>query len=385
MTNFYDDILDDFQNLDDFSESKFSYLFDETMVDLNEVVDELNLHNHPRWFDLKSLLNCHTKENLFYLANFLGHTGDLGNFKTVKKSVVLDRIYHFLNDTLEARVLALSKEDFYVFYEFARTRKSTVLNTKDGENTYLLTTLLPKLVQLGLVYVKVINGELRVFIPDEVMETLRDYKEIKQKNGAFLTQIAHMRTYVNAAANLYGCVEPEVFLTWVRGKIAVVPPFNTKHKIDDWLITLISITALSEKHYYYSNAEFASNKFVNIEEATMYDMMLLERPEIEPYMPSESEIKRFSKSTFDSNSFIYKRFTKELKKAATNYSFLLEQLKSELQKDTTINELFGVLVQEGFLEFESEEQIEAFVKSMTNLSNDTRKWVNFGHKPSELI
>ncbi|MEY8371567.1 hypothetical protein AAK938_08465 [Aerococcaceae bacterium 50-4] len=385
MTDFNDEILKNFDLSGETYESKFSDLFDDTMVDLNQVVDDLNLHNHVRWFDLKSLLNCHTKENLFYLANFIGFTEDLGRLNSVKKSQVLDKIYGFLKATLEARILALSKEDFYIFYEFARTRESLILNTKDGKHPYLLSKLLPKLIQLGLVYVKVFYDELRVYIPDEVMLILRDYKEIKRKNSPLLSQISYMKTYVNAAANLYGVVEPHVFISWVKGKVAVVPPFESQHEIDDWLITLISISALSEKHYYFAPAEFSSNKFANVAEAAMYDFVLSERPEIEPYMPSESEIKRFAISTFDKNSFIYKRFTKALKKYAVDYQTILELLLAEMVKGTPIFQVLGVLNDEDLLVFESEEDIETFAATVVDLSNDTRKWENFGHKPSEIV
>lgn len=390
MTDFYDKIFDDIDFFDEtdisgiFDHLQFPDLFDETMIDIDCVVEELNLHNYPRWFDLKAMLNCHTKDKLLHLSDFLGYPEDLGKSKSIKKAEVVNIIYTFLMDTLEARVLALSKGDFYEFYEFVRTSKSAILDTKDKNNAYLLTTLLPKLIQLGLVYVKAVNGYLRVYIPEEVIEALRNYKEIKRKNSSYLSQLAHMRTYVNAATNLYGIVTPDIFFYWVRKKIAIKAPFETKHKLDDWLITLISITVLAEKHYYYGEAIFASNKFVNTIEVAMFANMLPDPPTIQPYMPSENEIKRFSISTFDRNSFIYRRFTKELRKVAVDYNLVLAQFQIELMKNTPIPDLLDVLADAQLIVFESEEQIEAFVSSVIDLSNETRKWLNFGHKPTEL-
>ncbi|MGH2117879.1 hypothetical protein [Aerococcus sp. L_32] len=213
---------------------------------------------------------------------------------------------------------------------------------------------------------------------------MNNYKEIKRNNGAFLNQLKLMTEYVNAAANLYGFVDSDVFLSWLTDDMDMTVPFETKQPIDHWMITLISITALSQKHYYYHGSEFASNKFVNIEDATMFDMVLDTRPDFPPYIPSKSEIKRFSYSTFDKNSLPYKRFTKELRKVAKDYNMVHYIITTELIKGSNITQLINILNQEDIIVFNSAEEMDTFAESVFTLNNDTRMWVNYGNKPDEL-
>ncbi|MEY8371580.1 hypothetical protein AAK938_08530 [Aerococcaceae bacterium 50-4] len=375
MTDTFD-YLNEFQDYENIGE-RLNVLW----ADFNHTVTELSLYHYPDDTNMNSLLNAYTKDSLLYLLEYGGYGYSIDRLKNYKKAIVVDTVQNFMETTLQVRIASLSSKEIKTLKAFLGD--TLILDSKDG--MYFQTELLPKTTKLGLTHIKIVDNYFSVIIPDEVRELIYRYKEVKLANRAFLKQVDYMKEKVNAAANLYGFIPTSTFIKWTIDDQNINPPFESNLFTEPWLITLVSLTCFSQNHYYIGDLTFASNKFQNFKEVVAYHGLLANRPDFDPYIPTPIEMKRFSRTTFNTNSAIYRNFTKELKKATDNYSMMLTFFTSELIKGTSPIDLFKFANEKRLLIYDSEENAENFISSLIALSNDTRMWLNRGHKPSEIF
>lgn len=355
-------------------------MIDTMWTDFTYITTEMSLYHYPTNTDLNSLLSAYTKDSLLHLLDYGGYGYSIDRLKNYKKSIIVDTVQDFWETTLQVRIASLSSKEIKTLKVFLKNTLD--LDSKDG--MYFQTELLPKTTKLGLTYIKVVDIGYSVIIPDEVRTLIYHYKDVKKSNGTFLKQLEYMKEKVNAAANLYGIVSTPTFITWTRDDQDIKPPFENDNFTYNWLITLVSLTCLSQNHYYIGDLTFASNKFQNFEEVVEYHDILADRPNFAPYLPTPIEIKRFSKTTFNTNSIIYRNFNKELKKATKKYPIMLSWFTDELVKGASPIDLFKFANEKRLLIYESEENAENFISNLIALSNDTRMWLNRGHKPTEF-
>lgn len=350
--------------------------------DENDVVDSFPMSRMPEGRDLKSLLSCYTKENLYRLAGING--------VDMKKSWLKGRMVEVLHDhiwaTFPERLLFMSDEDVVLL---RKVLTNEVELGDDSEESYaFFNDLFPILLQLGLAFYYDDREKLNLFMANEFVEAIADIDQLRVEHPEQLEFAEKASKIMRAGIHLYGVMDVDRFERLYTTMYPYSEDIEEHVERFSYVLKALPILALCQGFIVSPYWVFASNDFIYEEDARMYQTELREKMSGDYYKPSKSEIEFYSVHSFDRTSVVYKELSALCQKIATESSdgkLLLDRIEYHIRFGDDLSEVLDLFSVLELAEFESFEQTADFMNLFSELSNNSRMWVNGGYTPIEMV
>lgn len=229
---------------------------------------------------------------------------------------------------------------------------------------------------LGYIYLFSQNGHIYPIVPSELIALLPqlDNEEFKLR----IERNQKLFSYTIALTNLYGVYRVEQLVDiWNMYNKDKISFDDAKEYID--AMNTRQAEFWSEKAYIISRL---------LEDEKHYLGMMKQASRSPYFLPTKSDIAYYA----DNESILSSTYCKKLEEFIKNKNSIDESEIGDLifdiigacKLDIPLD-VIKSMVNDSGIEFSSEEQTNEFMKLLTILSNNTRKWVLRGHMPSELV
>ena len=278
-------------------------------------------------------------------------------------------------DELEPLILKNFKKDLEYLQQHQIDFLFKVKGTFPAEMDALKYGDYKTLVSLGYVYLFNFNEHIYPVIPNELSTMLSEAfaKELKLKS----VHNQKLLSYAIALVNLYGVYEIEQF----------VNVWNTHNKEKITILEaneFIDVMGKRQGYFWQDDNFIVSNYFENDE----YCNLVKEMSNRPYYTPKKSDIEFYSKNEYDDQSIYYKKVERFIKSKNFLDENRLEDILWDISEvcfmDKRPSEIIDILNENDF-SFEGIDEVNVFMKLIMDLSNNSRKWVLRGYKPSELF
>ncbi|HBQ65124.1 MAG TPA: hypothetical protein DD727_09465, partial [Clostridiales bacterium] len=274
---------------------------------------------------------------------------------------------------LENTLLAATQEELVIF----RKLLEVPFSEKGIDITY---GKLRYLTAMGAVFLFRQKNTIYMVIPEEIKES---YRQIDQ--GSFEQthhKINEIHQYILAMTNLYGAFSSKLLL-------GVYNQQNKNHKKMSFpeCMDIIDRLAVRQQYFYIYCGHIISDYYELPEMEEELDQMLMERKGKPFYIPKKSELLKYADSLYE-----YETPEFDLLKNFVYTKLKLGQRKAQIFLDgirysCAIGKSIEMIVEDANMHgvvFEGMGQVNEFLQLVTELSNNSRLWVNGGHTPREM-
>lgn len=336
-----------------------------------EIVYQINLENSKKSTPHYTLADMLNAKNITSLRKMGKLYGVRGFSKMGKKEIIPELIKNMTNKKQLTDCLFLLND-----LEWDLFRKAA--NAKDINGDKVLSEDLMFLLELGYMELYYGDGHFLYIVPNEIKAV---YQELV--NDGFLAEkqrLDLLNDYAIAATNLYGLITQEDF----------VEIFNkqNKHKttVDEIFATLIKFVATESGYCFWEgylvNDDFAENDFKDVE---YYAKTAAMKPR---YLPPQSEFLQYSDWNYIEPTPQLTALRNFIRRELSNDPNLLEELMEgivSLSRYEAKLQMYIDLFEENDISFSNDRQMQTLVQHIIEVKNNTRLWLNNGHKPTELF
>lgn len=333
---------------------------------------ELNIYRAikaPIHTKLDEILKLLKKDDLL---SFAEDFGIVGRSKMKKDKLVSELYRRFLNyEYLEAALLAATKEELSLFRMLLEVPYS-----EKGEATY---GKLRYLTAMGIVFLFRQDNTIYMVVPEEIKELyqLIDQKSFNQRHK----RIDEVHQYILAMTNLYGAFSSNL-------------PFEVYNQQNDKKMSFQEYTDITfrleirQQYFYIYHGHIISEYYELPEMEEELKDMLVARKGKPFYIPKKNELLKYADNLYDFEvpeflalkNFVYTKLKLEGNKAEN----LLDDIRISCSMGESIKSIMDEVNRQEVV-FEGMDQVNEFLQLVTELSNNTRLWVNGGHTPSEIF
>lgn len=360
-----------------FDEEELEELLEGMLEEEDDVLDLFPLSRLPDETDLRSLLNGYTKAVLFRLADANG----VEYRESWLKSRLVDLLYERLMETLDERVLFMSAYDAELVERFLFSGMGLGLSEEDEGAIHFYGAIFPRLIQLGLLFVWKSGDEVQAFVADEFLDKLgsmEDLREAKQEKIEFSRKAVDV---LRAGISLYGVIDSKRFMALYE---IADPSYEGTVDQHNYLIKVLPIMA----HWHYftvANPLFiASEVFEEAYEIQEFYFMLEMKFKEDYYKPSREEIAYFAEHSFDRRPDVYGSLKMLCEQVSDESELVMEQIEDYIRIGESVGNILDFFEDMDMIEFQDMEQVNQFLRLYSELSNNSRMWVNAGYKPVEM-
>ena len=318
---------------------------------------------------LKEILKHLKKDDLMSYAMEM----DISGRSKMNKEKLTSELYeYFLNPGyLEYVLLAATKDELLLFRKLCE-----VSHLEKGDVTYgRLRYFTAKVI----IFLFLQDNSIYMVIPDEFKEAylLIDQTIFSQKHK----RIDELHKYILAMNNLYGFFTLNMPFDFYNKKNSIQISYS------EYIDILYKLA--SRNQYFYIYDAYIVNEYYELphmqEELAQ---MLKERKGKPYYIPGKNEIFTYADNLYQYKTpefialknFMYTEFDLKRKKADS----LLDDIAYSCSIGESIESIMSD-VTSGDVIFDGKEQLNEFLRLITDLSNNSRLWINKGHTPKEIF
>lgn len=315
---------------------------------------------------LREMLSNLRKKELFGISENLG----LDIKKSNKKDVFINSIYNNLTDeTVIFTLISLLKLNEYVLF----------LSVMAGNHLFEADTIIDAryLLNCGVMSIEIVEDKAKYTVPSEIIEIFNKIDSTQIENT--VRELDLISEFTDACMNLYGLIS----LSDYREVMTKILPFMLpKDNVDEYIFDRLTKILKRQRHYGLVDNYIMHEVFLT----ELEDPEKIIKQDKPLYIPSFEEFMRYSDD-------FYTEETNELT-ALNNYfvkefdidAEYLEDIIFEIKDNASEMDLNGVfnMLEYYDIKFNSEKQIERFMKVYTKFINNSRTWFNRGNTPQEL-
>ncbi len=333
---------------------------------------ELNIYRAikaPVRTKLEEILKLLKKDDLLSFAESFGI---VGRSKMNKDKLVSELYKHFSNPRyLEDALLAATKEELSIFGKLLKVPYS-----EKGEATY---GKLRYLTAMGAVFLFQQDYTIYMVVPEEIKELyqLIDQKSFNQRHK----RIDEVHQYILAMTNLYGAFSSNL-------------PFEVYNQQNDKKMSFQEYTDITfrlemrQQYFYIYHGHIICEYYELPEMEDKLEQMLRERKGKPFYIPEKNELLKYADNLYEFETpeflllrnFVHVKLNLEGNKAEN----LLDDIRYLCSMGEPIKSIMDEVNRQEVV-FEGMDQVNEFLQLVTELSNNTRLWVNGGHTPREMF
>ena len=306
------------------------------------------------------------------LMSFAGDFAIKGRSKMNKEKLAEKLYSRFLNPGyLEDTLLVATKEELSLFRMLLEDTFSEKGEVAYGKLRYL--------TEMGIVFLFQQEGTIYMVVPEEMKQS---YRLIDQDNFAQRhKRIEEIHQYILAMTNLYGAFSSNL-------PFEVYNRQNSKQINNQEYIDIIFRLEMRQQYFYIYFNNIISEYFEMPEMEEELALMLRERKGKPYYIPKKNVLLKYADNSYEEEipeylalkDFIYNDLNLESKKA----EFLMDDISIACSMGDSINSIMDDVNRREAV-FEGIEQVNEFLRLVTELSNNSRLWINKGHTPREIF
>ncbi len=303
----------------------------------------------------------------------------LKNLGGIAKDALAVRLLETLCDArrLEDEISCMAKEEWIFF--------TSMLSVGTIDLEMVPKNMIPRLVDGGYIHIFHDEGKIVFLLPDEVRasydtldkENLREYK---RRQNVF-------DEYARAAVNLYGVISLKDFASLVNGYLTGgKTSFVNERPYETYLE---GYDGRDDEDYFAWKEYLVSGELIKDDgevSAKGIQCLLEDRKGKPRYKPSAEVFLKYADPDYYENT----PQVLALRQALLNFDVeektvnrVIDTLHDVIAGEFEHNEMFHVLERNGVvLTFE---QLKTALPLMTDMSNHTRIWSNYGHTPNEIF
>lgn len=318
---------------------------------------------------LEEILKLLKKDDLLTFADTFGISG---RSKMNKDKLVGELNKHFLNPVyLEDTLLAATKEELSLLKILLE-----VTYSEKGETTY---GNLRYLTAMGIIFLFRQENTIYMIVPEEIKELyqLIDQKSFNQR----YRKVDEVHQYILAMTNLYGAFSSNL-------------PFEVYNKQNDKKLSFQGYTDITfrlemrQQYFYIYHGYIISEYYELPEMEEELEQMLRQRKGKPFYIPEKNELLKYADDLYEFETtefvqlknFVHTKLNLEGNKAEN----LLDDISYSCSMGESIKSIMEEVNRQEVV-FEGMDQVNEFLQLVTELSNNTRLWVNGGHTPREIF
>ncbi len=333
---------------------------------------ELNIYRAikaPVRTKLEEILKLLKKDDLLFFAESFGI---VGRSKMNKDKLVSELYKHFSNPVhLEDALLAATKEELSILAKLLEVPYSEKGEATYGKLRYLTT--------MGAVFLFQQDNTIYMVVPEEIKELyqLIDQKSFNQRH----IRIDEVHQYILAMTNLYGAFSSNL-------------PFEVYNQQNDKKMSFQEYTDITfrlemrQQYFYIYHGHIICEYYELPEMEEKLEQMLRERKGKPFYIPEKNELLKYADNLyeFETPEFLLLRnfVHAELNLEGNKAENLLDDIRYLCSMGEPIKSIMDEVNRQEVV-FEGMDQVNEFLQLVTELSNNTRLWVNGGHTPREMF
>ena len=313
-------------------------------------------------------LNVQTKKDLIVLIERGGYKGIK---KSMKKADVIKALEEAILDKFQCVLRAMTNEEFLLI---AGAISANGISVAEALVPFYISFENKGFIQFFYGH---IDNEYELVFPKELADAFLSF--IQGGDIKDISERTEIDKCVKALCHLYGAYSDEQLdVVWKR---LYNKPLNLK-LVDQ----VVELSEILSRNYFFIGGCFMEDFLYH---QNLYFMVLEQGEGKEYYIPSREEVDYYSEHFFDEEDLRYKKLKKFLGKTFK----LDDESCDELGRVLYLDSITGLARPTSFMDFlndeglifQTEKKLSEFLALYMDFTNNTRKWMNRGHRPDEVV